>query len=803
MPIRRTLAAALAATLVVGAFGCSDDEQPRGQPTTTTAPRFGAGVDDPPGPRTPTPELTVRAVSTRPEMVTGGDVLVEVEVPPDVDATDLRVTAGSVDVTDALTPVDDTFLGLVTDLPDGPTTITAELDDMADELEVVNHPTTGPLFSGPQRPLVACSTEAMGLGPATDASCSAPTVVDYRYITTGGAVVGLSDPGARPADLATAVIEGERVPLIVRRERGVLNRGIYTTTVVDPTPGQAPPEEPEEPTDPADPSDPSTPSTTTTAPPTTTTALPAAVPAAADTHGLAWNHRLVVRFGGGCGTGQTQGDDGAGAEVVGLLSRGYAVASSTFTTFQTHCNDVLAAETALMLKERVVESLGRATLTIGEGSSGGAIQQHLILQNYPGILDAAAAGSPFPDAASISPGVTDCGLLERYYATPTGQALNPVQQAVINGHGTDATCPTWVAGFLSALRPSEGCPAVPEELRYDSSIRRGGIRCTMVDNNVATLGVDPVSGFANRPLDNVGVQYGVNALNAGVITTDQFLDLNQSIGGYDVDGDFTASRTAASEAAIATAYAGGRVALGAGDLRVVPVIDVVVATGPGDIHDRFRAFSLRDRLRLPDGEPAPNHVIWTRRPTDPGLPPDRDTPFGADAMVQAVLALDEWATAAEADEADGNRAERVARNRPEDVADECLDAATGEPLRGDDVYSPGGACAAEFPIHGDPRTAAGEARRDDVLKCRTVPVDPTSYVHPMTPAQVDRLRAIFPAGVCDWSVQGIGQLDVEGAWLDYSHGVPFDSALLLERDRERGVTGREDPDADPVTGQGG
>jgi hypothetical protein len=107
------------------------------------------------------------------------------------------------------------------------------------------------------------------------------------------------------------------------------------------------------------------------------------------------------------------------------------------------------------------------------------------------------------------------------------------------------------------------------------------------------------------------------------------------------------------------------------------------------------------------------------------------------------------------------------------------------------VYEPGGACADEFPIHGDPRTAAGEHRRDDVLKCRTVPVDPTAYVHTLTPDQVDRLRATFPAGVCDWSVRGIGQLDVDGAWLDYSDGVPFDTALLLERDLERGVTGRE------------
>ena len=77
-----------------------------------------------------------------------------------------------------------------------------------------------------------------------------------------------------------------------------------------------------------------------------------------------------------------------------------------------------------------------------------------------------------------------------------------------------------------------------------------------------------------------------------------------------------------------------------------------------------------------------------------------------------------------------------------------------------------------------------------------MPVDPSAYAHPMTPEQVARLQAIFPAGVCDWSVQGIGQLDVDGAWLSYADGIPFDTAVLLERDRERGVTGREDPDTD-------
>ena len=56
------------------------------------------------------------------------------------------------------------------------------------------------------------------------------------------------------------------------------------------------------------------------------------------------------------------------------------------------------------------------------------------------------------------------------------------------------------------------------------------------------FGVDPDTGFARRPLDNVGIQYGLAALNAGVIDVDQFLDLNEHIGGYDIDGNIVAAR---------------------------------------------------------------------------------------------------------------------------------------------------------------------------------------------------------------------------------------------------------------------
>ena len=45
-----------------------------------------------------------------------------------------------------------------------------------------------------------------------------------------------------------------------------------------------------------------------------------------------------------------------------------------------------------------------------------------------------------------------------------------------------------------------------------------GARCDVYDHAVNVWGKDPKTGFARRPLDNVGIQYGLGALNSGVIT---------------------------------------------------------------------------------------------------------------------------------------------------------------------------------------------------------------------------------------------------------------------------------------------
>ena len=307
--------------------------------------------------------------------MTGGDVLVSVRT-ADGSTDGTTVLAGDRDVTAAFRAQNGVLTGLVTGLPDGPTQIVAEHDGDKGTLDVVNHATTGPLFSGPHLDPFICKTDSFGLGAPTDADCSAPTQTEQSEV--GG--------------VATTV------------EKGVIDRSIYTIAF----PNQG------------------------------------------------WNGRLVYRFGGGCGTSYSQGSSFVNAVDPALLQKGYAVATSTLNTYQSVCNEVLSAEVALMTKEHFIEKYGVPAFTIGEGGSGGAIQQLQIAQNYPGILDAIDPAVPFPDAISTAQTVTDCGLLLHYYATPSGGQLDPEQQRAISGHRTLDTCRLWARTFLPNIDPTTG-----------------------------------------------------------------------------------------------------------------------------------------------------------------------------------------------------------------------------------------------------------------------------------------------------------------------------------------------------------
>ena len=63
-------------------------------------------------------------------------------------------------------------------------------------------------------------------------------------------------------------------------------------------------------------------------------------------------------------------------------------------------------------------------------------------------------------------------------------------------------------------------------------------------------GRDPATNFARSPPDNVGLQYGLDAVNKGLISAEEFVTLNEKIGGYDRDGIPAPARTVGDQLAL-------------------------------------------------------------------------------------------------------------------------------------------------------------------------------------------------------------------------------------------------------------
>ena len=126
------------------------------------------------------------------------------------------------------------------------------------------------------------------------------------------------------------------------------------------------------------------------------------------------------------------------------------------------------------------------------------------------------------------------------------------------------------------------------------------MRCDARQQLVNQLGVDPATGFAPSPLDNVGVQYGLAALDSGAITPAQFADLNANLGGFDYLGNPSPQRSQASPIALRAVYADDLSNSGAQGLQITPIIDQRddLDAIPGlNIHTTEWSFVMRARLQ--------------------------------------------------------------------------------------------------------------------------------------------------------------------------------------------------------------
>ena len=680
----------------------------------------------------------IETLSARPDMVSGGDVLVRVEPPPGMSVEALVVRHDDQDVTTAFRPDEQgAMVGLVTDLSRGSSRLSVTARGGAPvELELRNHPVTGPVFSGShQQPFLCETTEfrVFGreqdetLGAPIDEQCTAERRVDYAYRSVdGGALKPLADPTARPDDLAhTTTLLDDEVPYVVRIETGTINRAIYQIAMLhdptadpEPDPWQAP---------------------------------------------AGWNGRLVFTFGGGCVNGwYRQGASTGGVTDDVMLRQGYAVASSSLNVFGNNCNDLLAAETMMMVKERFIEAYGVPRFTIGWGCSGGSYQNHQIADNYPGLLDGIIPGCSFPDVVSGTiPFITDARLLNRYFNETAQGAFAEEEQRAVAGFLVLNTMPN-VSRNAGRIAPDEFCPDVlPESDRYDPVDNPGGVRCDVYDATINVYGRDAKTGFARRPLDNVGVQYGLGALNAGVITPAQFLDLNERVGGYDHDGQFQAKRTMADLDAVRSAYETGRVTHGGGGLATTPIIDYRGYSDDaerGDVHVRYHSFALRDRLLRANGR-TDNHVMLVEDNRH-GLY-STASPVAQEALAQ----MDVWLSTLVADTSSDPQIEKVVRAKPADLVDACW-SRDDEPLKiAETQERDSGRCAELFPAPPAPREVAGAPIGGDILKCQLKPIDPSDYEVNFSPAERARLDEVFADGVCDWSLPGIAQTAPRGTWL--------------------------------------
>ena len=678
--------------------------------------------------------LTLTTLSTRPDRVSGGDVLVEIDLPGDEDTgRTLNVALNGRDVSSAFRPAGTRArIGVVTGLALGKNRLQVQGGPWGvpdEKLDLVNYPTSGPIVSGPHLQPFICQTEEFKLpdgsmlGRSTDADCSVPTRVQYVYMPAGGKEFKpLTTTTNLPPDISmTSTMSGVTMPFVVRIETGSMNRGIYQNAVLhNPV------------TDPAP---------TPFAPPP------------------GWNKRLIAVHGVGCPSGWYRQGGVQGVNLLNAtrLGEGYALFTNTLNHPTNSCNPFLAGETTMMGKEHFIETFGVPLFTLSMGTSGGAYTSLQVADEFPGLIDGVVITATFPDALSIALSGLDAHLLTHYFTTTS--SLTDGQKVAIGGHssvkaladaGNQAQRTDPVPGRvdIEGYRSAVWNDAVPPSVRYHPTENPRGARPTVFDVARSIYGIDPRTGFARRPFDNVGVQYGLRALQQGVITLAQFLDLNERIGGYDHDANYVPARSAGDPDAIKRAYQSGVTLGGSGGLAAIPVVDAGAYNEADRYHYQWFHFAVRERMRKQNGD-ADNHLMWR----------------GAVPADKSWAVLERWVTAIKSDISSMPAHEKVLKHKPVGAVDGCWPEAAGsEPrfLAEPQTFSsqPDSECNKRLPSWASVRQAAGGPLDANVLKCQLKPIDPHDYLASLTASDWERLRWVFPGGVCDWSKPGVNQVPV-------------------------------------------
>jgi len=515
-----------------------------------------------------------------------------------------------------------------------------------------------------------------------------------------------------------------------------------------------------------------------------------------------WNKRLIYQFRGGVGIGYRQGrisPEAIPERRYKQLKLGYAIAYSTANQTSNHYDIWLAEDTALRVKNQFGALYGEPEFTIGIGGSGGAIQQYLIGQNGSSLLDGAIALYAYPDMLSQTLYVFDCELLEYYFdvLAPSPRWRSRKLRQMVEGLNsnqiptdgiayiyaaaliTQGVLPRWPDSSNECIRSWRGLAPLVNNPRYAHFLSRYSQQLQRTTHwshwdSLKYIFGHRKDGYAMRTWDNVGVQYGLNALRNRQISIREFLHLNANIGGWkqpnqmvqenfwringhgsfwdfspwshhnmnlSPDGGSTpAVRSEADLPAIQAAYRAGHIFIGQLD---IPVIDLRhYLEQELDMHHSSASFSARLRLQQQQGH-HDNQLIWI---SDKQFDP---TPLAISAM---ALWLENQHRLGTKD---------ALLSRPEGLNDRCYDSKGTVIANASDVWNgpwnnrPEGSCMRHFPIFRTSRTEAGENLRGDIFKCHLMPVTQALKQGIYEPidmsANQHRLEQIFPDGVCDYT----------------------------------------------------
>ncbi len=700
--------------------------------------------------------IRIHTLSTKPWLISGGDVLVEITLDDRLNTRQLRVSLNGSNVSDSFRAVSSQSVqGLLTGLPNGDSVLLAEINGTqpGKALTLTSYPLSGPIISGPHEQPFYCQTEEFEtvaggfLGLAVDANCSSPTRVDYVYWSEiEGAFKPMPDEPKNilPEDLGLIdVRDAGQVPYIVRVETGTVNRAIYEIAMLH---------------NPAD--------GTTFLDPWNKSS--------------SWNEKLVYTHGGGCRGGwYQQGNRSGGVMRRGLFEQGYAITSASLNVFGQNCNDLLASETHIMLKERFIERYGKPIYTIATGASGGSYQSHQTADNYPGVFDGIIVSSSFPDVTTATIfTLADSRLLNYYFTVINSGGFTVEQQRAVSGFGRWNSIANLSRG-AARLDPIYNIETAAEEQGGEVSLAAleadlyslanlHGPRATVYDHSVNVYGsvenpFDPSARVAQRPLDNVGVQYGLDAFNQGIISAQQFVELNKDIGGFDRDMNHVTRRHHADKQATKRAIESGRILYGGAGLAFTPVIDYRTYTDhrqAGDIHMIMHQFSSRQRLQNANGH-SNNHVMqvggqwgFTENGNDLG---------------NLFLQMDSWISGIQNDSQEMNPVIRTLRAKPENLGDSCWDTTVKprELIEEELTFDSNSRCGQLYPAYRTPRQVAGAPLANDIVSCQLKPIDLLDYQVSFTPQQYQQLSSTFSDGVCDWSRGDSSGAQHQGTWKSF------------------------------------